>query len=319
MERFRILSIDGGGIKGVFPASFLAAVEENLQNPLRDYFDLIAGTSTGGIIALGLAFGLTASELVMFYEKKGPGIFPAVERSLGGLLKTLVRGHRYTSTALREALEQVFGNALLGGAKTRLLIPTLNAASGQIHVYKTPHHPKLEMDYKVKVVDVAMATSAAPVYLPSYVSPNGIPFLDGGLWANNPTGMAVVEAVTMLGVERTQIEVLSLGCTEEPHDFTKVSNVFLWAKGAIEAAMFGQSFASLGTAYLLAGHEHVMRINPVVSPGRFELDDCTGIKHLGAFGYEQARYALPQLRERFLTQPVQPFVPFHVEPRIPGK
>lgn len=92
---------------------------------------------------------------------------------------------------------------------------------------KTRHHPKLEMDHKVRVVDVAMATSAAPVYLPSYISPQGIPFLDGGLWANNPTGMAVVEAVTMLGIDRNQIEVLSLGCTEEPHDFTKVSNLQL--------------------------------------------------------------------------------------------
>lgn len=309
MSRFRILSIDGGGIKGVFPASFLASIEDNLEHPVREYFDLITGTSTGGIIALGLGFGLSAKQLAQFYIERGPTIFPPDARTLLGLFKAFIRGHKYESTALRASLYEVFGDATLGDSKTRLVIPTLNAASGAIHVYKTPHHPKLEMDHKVKMVDVAMSTSAAPTYLPSYVSPVGIPFLDGGLWANNPTGMAVVEAIAMLGVDRNEIEVLSIGCTEEPQDFTKVRNILFWGRAAIEAAMSGQSFASMGTAYLLAGHEHVTRINPPVAPGRFKLDDTSGIDHLRAFGYEEARYAIPKLREKFFAETVKPFEP----------
>ena len=71
----RILSIDGGGIKGVFPASFLATVENSIEGQLADYFDLIVGTSTGGIIALGLGLGLSASDILRFYEDSGPEIF----------------------------------------------------------------------------------------------------------------------------------------------------------------------------------------------------------------------------------------------------
>lgn len=311
MSRFRILSIDGGGIKGVFAASFLASLEDNLQFPIHEYFDLIAGTSTGGIIALGLGFGRSAKELVNFYLERGPEIFPAEARTFRGVLKMLIKGHRYKSTALRAALTEVFGDAVLGEAKTRLLIPTLNAASGVIHVYKTPHHPKLEIDHKVKIVDVALATSAAPTYFPVHIAPEGVPFLDGGLWANNPTGMAVVEAITMLGIERNQIEVLSIGCTEEPKDFTKVKNFLLWGVAAINAATCGQSFASLGTASLLIGHEHVTRINPTVAPGRFRLDDTKGVEHLRGFGYEEARYAIPHLREKFFSGPVELYKPFH--------
>jgi uncharacterized protein len=74
-KAYRILCIDGGGIAGTFPASFLASMEDNLDRPIGEYFDLIAGTSTGGIIALGLALGLSAVEITEFYEKKGPAIF----------------------------------------------------------------------------------------------------------------------------------------------------------------------------------------------------------------------------------------------------
>src|ERR1043166_9733450 len=177
MSRFKILAIDGGGIKGAFPAAFLASIENQLGEPIFRYFDLITGTSTGGIIALGLGFGLRASELVKFYVEKGPHIFPVKRRRWWRTGHTLFFP-RYNPAALKAALEQVFGETKLGELKSRLLIPTLNAASGDIHVYKTPYHPRLEMDYKARVVDVALATSAAPTYLPAHTSPEGIPFLE---------------------------------------------------------------------------------------------------------------------------------------------
>ena len=71
----RILSIDGGGILGTFPAAFLAELEKHLKYPIGAYFDLIAGTSTGGILAIGLAMGLPASKLLDLYEKRGPEVF----------------------------------------------------------------------------------------------------------------------------------------------------------------------------------------------------------------------------------------------------
>jgi len=309
--RFRILSIDGGGIKGVFPAAFLSAIEEKLPHPIARYFDLITGTSTGGIIALGLGFGLTATQLLDFYVKRGPSIFPKERRRLWRRWTLNWFGSKYQSTALSSALNDVFGSAQLGQLNSRVLIPTMNA-SGYIHVYKTPYHHKLETDYKTKIVDVALATSAAPTYLPPHVSPEGIPFLDGGLWANNPTGMAVVDAISMLNATRDNIEVLSLGCTKEPPSFSKIGRGKLaWARAAIEAAMVGQSFASMGTALQLVGHEHVVRIDPDVRPNQFALDKIEGIEELKGLGYSQARYQIPHLRPRFFTEVAAPYEPCH--------
>jgi patatin-like phospholipase/acyl hydrolase len=312
VNRFRILSIDGGGIKGAFPAAFLAALEKQISEPIHRYFDLIAGTSTGGIIALGLGFGLTATELMNFYVERGPQIFPVSRRRFWRCGYDLFLP-RYNPKELNAALTDIFGETKLGQLKARLLIPTLNAASGDIHVYKTPYHPRLEMDLKSRVVDVALATSAAPTYLPAHTSPEGIPFLDGGLWANNPTGMAVVDAIAMLNAKREEIEVLSLSCTRAPQNFARHGGKgrWAWAKAAIEASISGQSFASLGTAYQLVGHAHVERIDVDVEPGRYDLDATKHIKELCGHGYEKARHAISNLRPRFFAEPAPEYEPCH--------
>ena len=274
-------------------------------------FDLIAGTSTGAIIALGLGFGLTPKQMVEFYVKHGPAIFPAARRRFWRRGREFFSS-RYDSKALHTALTEVFGTTQLGELNARLLIPTFNAAAGRIYVYKTPYHPRLEMDYKAQVVDVAMATTAAPTYLPSHTSPERVVFIDGGIWANNPTGMAIVDAISMLNADRKNIEVLSLGCTHEPQDFANVGTGRLaWAAAAIEAAMCGQSFGSMGTAYQLIGHDHVLRVQPEVQPGRFALDKTEGIKELQGFGYCEARHAMPQLRLRFFDDVAEPYEPCH--------
>jgi Patatin-like phospholipase len=96
---FRILSLDGGGIKGVFTAAVLASIEADTKLKILDHFDLIAGTSTGGIIAIGLAMGLTAEELLTFYRERGPRIFPAmslIERT-GGVLRQIFMGPKVST------------------------------------------------------------------------------------------------------------------------------------------------------------------------------------------------------------------------------
>src|SRR6266404_156272 len=132
----RILNIDGGGIKGVFPAAFLAELEDRLGEPIVDYFDLIAGTSTGGIIALGLGLGLTAKEILELYEKNGRRIFPQAH---GFAFQGIFRA-KYAKAALPEVLHEAFGERLLGESRARLLIPSLNLASERVHIYKTSHH-----------------------------------------------------------------------------------------------------------------------------------------------------------------------------------
>ncbi len=308
----RILTIDGGGIKGAFPAAFLAAVEDTIEDDIANYFDLIVGTSTGGIIALGLGLGLSAKEILTFYEEHGPLIFS------GNRLLRWLRWFgfsKYSSAPLKEALEVCFDDKKLGDSKKRLVIPSLNLENGEVHIYKTAHHRRLETDYKKSVVDVALATASAPTYFPTHRSIAGIPLIDGGLWANNPVGMSVVEAITLLDWPRDSLKVLSLGCTTEPLNVNLGRRIPLgksyWGFKLLDVFMHVQSHASLGTALLLAGHDNVVRIDKDVSEGKFDLDKTKEIDSLKGLGASEARYALPKLREVFLGDHAEPFVPFH--------
>jgi hypothetical protein len=307
MSRFRILSIDGGGIKGAFPASFLATIEGTLGGAsVAEYFDLIAGTSTGGIIALALGLGLRATQTLDFYQRFGPSVFPP--RPPWWVL----RPAKYDTGILEQALKVTFGAKLLGDSARRLLIPSFNATTGKIHIYKTAHHPRLQLDYKALAVEVGLATSAAPFYFPPYRSASETVLIDGGIWANNPAGLAVVEAISMLGASSGEIDVLSVGCTCGPPDFTQKGQGWkFWSLRAIEAAIQGQSFGSLGTAQHLAGHENVFRYCPTVMKERFGLDRPAGIPELKAFGCSEARESLRQLTPRFFAAKAAQFTPFH--------
>ena len=308
----RILTIDGGGIKGVFPAAFLATVEDTIERNVADYFDLIVGTSTGGIIALGLGIGLSAKELLAFYEEHGPTIFKG-NRGLRWL--RWLGTSKYSKTPLENALKSCFGDKRLGDSKKRLVIPSLNLENGEVYIYKTAHHPRLERDYKEDAVEVALKTAAAPTYFPTRRSSAGTPLIDGGTWANNPVGMAVVEAITMLDWPSDSLKVLSLGCTTEPLNVKWGRNASLgrlyWISKFVDVFMHAQSHSSLGTAKLLAKHENVIRIDPVVARGKFDLDKTSGIPSLKGLGESTAREALPELRQVFLGNYAEQFVPFH--------
>ncbi len=283
----RILSIDGGGIKGIVPAAFLAQLEEALGESVANYFDLVAGTSTGGIIALGLGMGLSAADILHFYEQLGPAVF-AGSRLGRGLRR--IGFAKYHSQPLRRVLEAKFGEKTLGESRIRLVIPSLNLETGEVHIYKTAHHP------------------------PTHRSAKGIPFIDGGMWANNPTGLAVVEAIGVLNWPRDAIRVLSLGCVTEPLHIGLARSLPLglgyWAMKVTDVFMTAQSSSSLGTAYVLIGHEQVMRISPSLGRGQFRLDSIKEIPSLRGLGASEARKALPQVRKLFCQTRVEPFVPF---------
>jgi predicted acylesterase/phospholipase RssA len=308
----RILSIDGGGIKGVFPASFLATVEDQAGEPLGRYFDLIAGTSTGGIIALGLGLGIPAKTIRDLYLELGPSIFPAGKG--GGLFKSIKRG-KWDPAPLKVELIKLMGDRELGEAQTRLVIPAFHPYSKEVYIFKTRHHPRFEFDYKEKVVDVAMATSAAPSYFPEYVTETGMVLSDGGVWAANPLGMSVVEAVGVLNWPRETIKAVSLGCTlemvgREGFKWWRPRSSFMkYARYSISLLMSGQAHGSLGTANILIGSENVFRFDPPVPTGRYQLDNAENIAELDSLGQAEARKALPELKKHFLGEPADPFVP----------
>ena len=227
---FRILALDGGGLRGSFGAGFLAAIERRLPpgRRLADCFDLLAGTSTGGILAAGLAAGLSAADLVDFYRRRGPGIFTprpkfvprasvrpvfplanwVFKRKTGGGMDDLFRA-RYCPDALLASFLEAFGGTKLGdvhrdrGAK--LIVPAVNLSRGRIHIFRTPHLPagalpagvvKNDCDPCLRLADVLVAATAAPTYFPHKVIA-GEAYCDGGVFANNPTVLAVAEAVAL--------------------------------------------------------------------------------------------------------------------------
>ena len=305
----RILCIDGGGIKGAFPASFLAAVEDSVDGHVADYFDLITGTSTGGILALGLGLRIPARELLSFYEQKGPKIFAGNRFARG--IRSAFRA-KYDRMALEVALKDVFGNHKLGESKTRLVVPSTNIETGEVHVFKTAHHPRLKMDFKKSMADVAMATSAAPSFFPIYTRRHEVSLIDGGVWANNPIAVASVEALSVLEWSKP-LEILSLGCTSAPLNInpnkrTGLGKIY-WSRHVIDLFLALQSQSALGMARLLVGENNVLRYDRKFNSGRFKLDGTKDINSLVGIGLSEARKALPELEERFTHQPAEEFVP----------
>lgn len=308
----RVLAIDGGGVRGVLPAAFLAVVEEEIDGDVVDYFDLIVGTSTGGIIALGLGAGLRASEIRDFYLERGPRIFPGptMGRKLRGLLTA-----KYDSEQLRTELKTVFDERKLGDAKTRLVIPSMDVNSGLVHLWKTAHHERFVQDYPKTMIEVAMSTSAAPTFFRAFLTESGMPLVDGGVFAHNPAGLAAVEAVGVLGWPRDEIVLLSLGCGAEQLDirtggWTR-SGLLRLAPKLAEVFMAAQSDASCGTAtHLLGVRENFVRISPPLPSGRYGLDIAAELPSLRARGETAARHELQNIKPKFFTEKAEPFVPF---------
>jgi hypothetical protein len=313
----RILCLDGGGIMGTQPASFLAALEDGLDRPIGAYFDLIAGTSTGGILAIGLALGLPARRLLQLYVERGPHIFGQAGRPLPTFLAGVWRSLRHVvapkhdAELLRRELEVVLGQKRIGEAHTRLLVPAWDPSYRSVHIFKTAHHPRLKTDYARLAVDAAMATAAAPTYFKRHVTADQIGLLDGGVWANNPIALAVVEAISLLGWPGSSLRVLSLGCVNEVYTIGASPGWGTLARDLARLFMDGQSRGALGMAKLLTGHEYerdaIFRCCPDVAKDFFRLDDTAKLAELRGMGAAAARKERPRLEPVFLQHPAERF------------
>ncbi|WP_315922115.1 CBASS cGAMP-activated phospholipase [Mesorhizobium sp. SP-1A] len=211
---FQILALSGGGYRGLFTIDVLARLEQEAGKPLHQCFDMIAGTSIGGIVAIGLAMGKSAESIRDEFLKHGEDIFPRKYwfKSPYYFLKMLW-GPKYSAAPLRAVIENVVGkNTKLGQAKTRLLVPAVNMTKSQVQMFKTPHHPNLKVDQHRLAVDIALATSAAPTFFPMAKFDDSL-FIDGGIVANAPDLCAIHEAVEYCGVEHRDIRLLSVGTT----------------------------------------------------------------------------------------------------------
>lgn len=312
---YKILSIDGGGIKGIAPASLLANIEERTNKNIIDYFDLIVGTSTGGIIALGLGLGFSAREILSLYLDNGDKIFKKQP-----FFKSLfsVRAPMYNSTALGILLTEKFKGKLLGQSKIRLVIPAFDIVKNTICMFKTSHHPRLQMDYTMQAKDVALSTAAAPCFFEPHETVENRFLVDGGVFANNPILVGVVEGLSLLEWPKEEIRVLSLGCTEETPEYSKLAGkkpgLLHWGSGLIDLAFNSQNLCALGMATLLLddnNNDKILRISSVLPKGDVSLDGIKQSKKLAGIGQENARQHIEKIQSIFLAEKAIPYTPYH--------
>lgn len=309
---FQILTLDGGGIKGIFSAAVLAALEDDFNCEIRDHFDLIAGTSTGGIIALALGLGIRPRGILDFYVRTGPSIFPR------GHLRDLLKWVRvkYSEAPLERAVKECFGERLFGESAKRLVIPSFNLGDDEVYIFRTAHHEKLRRDYKEPAWKVALATTAAPTYFPSHRSIGSIRLIDGGVWANNPTMVAVTEAKEALQVALSRIRIFSLGTSDpvvrRPRRLD-AGGMLAWARGnhGLDVILRGQNIAADNQARLLVGKGNVLRLNPAVAPDHFSLDGVKDAQDLIGKAMHVSRQIAPDFSRLFAAHHAPVFVPLY--------
>jgi uncharacterized protein len=235
-KKIKILAIDGGGMYGIVSAMLLHELEELTNKPISSLFDLIAGTSTGGILALGLttpdASGklprYTAEEMVALYEKNGKDIF---SRSFFHELVSLnnLLDKKYPSDGIETILYKYFGKVMLSETITDVLVTAYNIENRDAYFFKS-HKARRDAERNFYLRDIAHATSAAPTYFEPVKITNEkksqeFVLVDGGVFANNPTMCAYAE-VKKYHPEVEEIEIISVGSSgaREPYRYEQVKH-----------------------------------------------------------------------------------------------
>ncbi|WP_096154499.1 MULTISPECIES: CBASS cGAMP-activated phospholipase [Bacillus] len=209
----KILCIDGGGIRGVFAIAILQAIEKELGQPIEEKFDVIAGTSTGSIIATSACLQIEMAHLLHSYKKYGKKIFQ--RQAKVGLFKSV-----YSDKYLRKLLRKSFHDIKLKEVKKPLLIPTVDLTHGKPFVHRSNYgHPDSD-DLSILVWDAVLSSCSAPVYFPPNNIRNDYLTIDGGLWANNPSLVCLTEGLQFFRKNIQDIKILSIGTGQQKIDFT---------------------------------------------------------------------------------------------------
>ena len=293
-EMKKILAIDGGGIKGVYAASLLTEIERLCGGNICDYFDMLAGTSTGAIIAAALSIKIPAHEILELYMDKGKEIFPKEHWKL-------FRG-KYSTQPLKNELKKIFDDKKMNDARTRLLIPTYNLNTDAVQIFKTPHAVDLYFDKDKKMHEVLLATTAAPIYFSPYKMSGGV-YVDGGVGANNPSLIALVEGITRCDWNKEDIVILNIGSVTSGKQTTGkekmgLSNFLILQKCFMNAE---NQYAS-NICKLIIGDNYI-RIEETVPTGEVALDkvDKTSIEKLSDLGINSAQNYYDLISEKFLS------------------
>ncbi|CAG8698185.1 3504_t:CDS:1, partial [Cetraspora pellucida] len=306
---YNILSIDGGGIRGILPALWLSEIECRTHKPISYLFNMIAGTSTGGIIAAGLSapwFDIDyitvgtlvkerlkydysrprflASDLLNIYKNEADNLFSKKWKL--GILNMQIIKEKYTHHGRSTFFEKKFKETKLDKVLTELVIPAANESNlTKTHLF-TRHDARKNPTENVTLVDALMATTAAPTFFPPHTINNKGIFLDGGIHLNNPASEAYSEAIKYK-VDEKKISVLSLGTGSyipDPFNPEKYRGQLFWAQNLHNTIMSAQEgntdrqmYAKLGDRYQ---RWQVWFENPI------SLDDLNCIPYLLEMGYQ---------------------------------
>lgn len=301
-KRFQILAFDGGGILGLFAACVLSSIEDDLGIEVTNHFDLLAGTSTGGIIALALANGMRPKDIVKFYMDYGKTIFKG-----GHILKQFYQP-KYSNKGLELALKTEFGDKCIADCQKRVLIPTYDIEQNHVIVRKTRHHENFNRDHRVKLWQVAMETTAAPTYFPVFIDEHGCKYIDGALAANNPSLLGIIEAYKFLGVGLDEIHVLNISTMSDiPFYSNKLNNggFIHWGKKITDAFLKAQHEIVYSECRMLIDDRYY-RIDVKVPANTFKMDKLN-YDTIISYAYNNSKAHTPKLRNNFFKHIAAPY------------
>ncbi|XP_024978164.1 patatin-like protein 1 [Cynara cardunculus var. scolymus] len=333
-----VLSIDGGGIRGIIPGVILEYLESQLQEldgeeaRLADYFDVIAGTSTGGLVAVMLTAPdqnnrplYAAKDIVPFYLENCPKIFKQFRGPFGEIIKLLMTlvGPKYNGKYLKELVTSLLGTTQLNQTLTNVVIPSFDIKTMQPVIFSSLQVPR-EPSMDVQLSDICLGTSAAPTFLPAHYFQNGdreFNLIDGGMAANNPSLVAIAEVtrqvlkqdrnffpITPLDYERFLVISLGTGTEkQQPRYDAKMAakwGVLEWlvAKGSVPLV---EAFTQ-ASADLVAFHDNVVfeALNSVDNYLRIQDDTLSGVLASSDIATEKNLNDLVEVGKKLLDGPV---------------
>lgn len=334
----------GGGLRGAFAIGFLAEIEDRIDGDLSDYFDLVAGTSTGAITAAAICRGTSANQMQAFYEKHGRSIFharpPMVPRPsvrwLYPVAKRLVRSKvgrnlddffrsRYCPQMLEASMVEGFGTETMRDMRRcRLIIPSVNLSDGITCVFRTPHLPLDRPEYDWKISDIILAATAAPTYFPHKTMDDGKDYADGGLWAIDPGVVALAESARILkcdqgqedwedgsvGLDTSQIEMLSLGTGRSTYSLAAPgadAGMLFWSRHVADVMGISQVQGTQLPLEIVLGRRYRQFDFELKDPS-WTLDNVDAMDDIFAIGRQRGAEAFESLASCFFEEKTTPYV-----------
>lgn len=278
----RLLALDGGGVRGIVTAVWLQEIARRLDKPLCEYFDIIAGTSTGSILAIGTAMGMDPQYMIDMYLNKASIAFPTsrIARISSRVLRLLEgKGFsvpKYDDAGLNKLLKDVLGeDTKFGDLKSKVLVPTYDVEAAQPRVFKSWRKEYAD----IPAWEIARSSSAAPTFLPAhklFTLGRDHYLVDGGLVANNPSMCVVAEALR-LGAKQDDITLVSLGTGESSlmRDGKKVQHwgAVQWAPRIISSLMDGSSDVQTYHAKMILG-DNCYRFQTIIPKELSSMDNA---------------------------------------------